>query len=123
MGYTAKNYRENADKTVIGGELAIVGSGIITKDGQPVSLGGASSVSAAEITDATETGRAVLTAADQAAARTAIGAGISNLALGTTSTTAKAGNYVPAWADVTGKPTAFVPVSATVTVTGGGSSR
>lgn len=33
--------------------------------------------------------------ADQAAARAAIGAGTSNLALGTTSTTAKAGDYTP----------------------------
>lgn len=37
--------------------------------------GGASSVSAEEITDATATGIALVTAADQAAARTAIGAG------------------------------------------------
>jgi hypothetical protein len=50
---------------------------------------------AANITDASATGRSVLTAADAAAARTAIGAGTSNLALGTTSTTAKAGNYAP----------------------------
>ena len=49
-----------------------------------------------KITDSTATGRAVLTAATQAAARTAIGAGTgngtSNLAIGTTSTTAAAGN-------------------------------
>lgn len=42
--------------------------------------------------------------ATQAAARTAIGAGTSNLALGTTASTAKAGNYHPTWAQVTGKP-------------------
>lgn len=42
--------------------------------------------------------------ADAAAARTAIGAGTSNLTIGTTSTTAKAGDYQPTWAQVSGKP-------------------
>lgn len=35
--------------------------------------------------------------------------GTSNLALGTTASTAKAGNYVPAWTEVTSKPTTFAP--------------
>ena len=39
---------------------------------------------------------------DAAAARTSIGAGTSNLEIGTTASTAKAGNYAPAVADVTG---------------------
>lgn len=39
---------------------------------------------------------------DAAAARTSIGAGTSNLVIGTTASTAKAGNYAPAVADVTG---------------------
>lgn len=47
---------------------------------------------ASGISDSTATGRSVLTAADAAAARTAIGAGTSNLAIGTTGTTAAAGN-------------------------------
>lgn len=50
---------------------------------------------------------AVVAAGDtQAAARTAIGAGTgnSNLEIGTTASTAKAGNYQPTWAQVTGKP-------------------
>ena len=47
---------------------------------------------AANISDSTLTGRSVLTAADAAAARTAIGAGTSSLAIGTTGTTAAAGN-------------------------------
>lgn len=51
-------------------------------------------------TTATTVGTAVVTAADQAAARTAIGAGTSSLALGTTSTTAKAGDYKPTIADL-----------------------
>ena len=45
-----------------------------------------------DISDATATGKALMLAADQAAARTAIGAGTSSLALGTTAETALAGN-------------------------------
>lgn len=41
----------------------------------------------------------------QAEARTVIGAGTSNLAVGTGANDAKAGNYQPTWAQVTGKPT------------------
>ena len=51
-------------------------------------------------TDITDIGAGVtdfLTAADDAAARQAIGAGTSNLAIGTTASTAKAGN----WTDTT----------------------
>jgi hypothetical protein len=40
MEYVTKNYRENGDKTVIGGELAIIGAGKVTKDGSPVNIGG-----------------------------------------------------------------------------------
>ena len=54
-----------------------------------------------------------MTAASQSAARTAIGAGTSNLALGTTASTAKAGNYQPTWAQVSGKPATFPPESHT----------
>ena len=66
----------------------------------PATSGGGGTVTAANITDATTVGRNVLTAADAAAARTAIGAGTSSLVIGTTSTTAKAGNYAPTKADV-----------------------
>lgn len=62
------------------------------------------------ISDSTATGRSVITAATSAAARTAIGAGTSSLAIGTTGSTAKAGNYVPTWTEVTSKPTTFPPV-------------
>ncbi len=76
-------------------------------------LGGKASTShthtASEVSDTTVTGRALMTAADAATARTAIGAGTSNLALGTTGTTAKAGDYVPAWTEVTSKPSTFTP--------------
>ncbi len=53
---------------------------------------GGGDVTSADITDATSVGRQVLTAANAAAARTAIGAGTSSLALGTTASTALAGN-------------------------------
>lgn len=53
-----------------------------------------------DISDATATGKSVLQAASAAAARTAIGAGTSNLAVGTTATDAKAGNYTPSIADL-----------------------
>lgn len=56
----------------------------------------------------TATGIAVATAVDGFAVRTAIGAGTSNLAVGTTSADAKAGNWVPSWADVTNKPTVIL---------------
>lgn len=39
--------------------------------------------------------------------------------IGTTATTAKAGNYVPSWTEVTGKPATFAPVAATTSVVGG----
>ena len=55
---------------------------------------------AANISDATTIGRSMLTAATVAAARTAIGAGTSNLAIGTTSATAKAGDYQPTAANI-----------------------
>jgi len=76
-----------------------------TAYGQSASAGNASAYSrgnhthgtpaapaAADISDATTVGRNVLKAADAAAARTAIGAGTSSLALGTTGSTAAAGN-------------------------------
>lgn len=55
--------------------------------------GGGGSVTASQITDATTVGRAVLTATSAAAARSAIGAGTSTLTIGTTSSTAAAGNH------------------------------
>lgn len=57
---------------------------------------------AADLTDATDVGKAVVTASTAALARQAIGAGTgnSNLELGTTSTTAKRGDYAPAAADI-----------------------
>lgn len=58
----------------------------------------------------TLTGKPAVIAAgtSQTAARNAIGAGTSNLALGTGSTTAKAGNYTPSVADVPALPTSKI---------------
>lgn len=61
-------------------------------------------ITAADVSDATTVGRNVMKAESASAARSAIGAGTSNLTLGTTASTALAGNYKPAWGDVTGKP-------------------
>ena len=77
--------------------------GAINEIAATVEAGG--NITAAAITDSTVVGRAVLKAVDAAAARTAIGAGTSNLALGTTASTAKAGDYAPSWTEVTAKPT------------------
>ncbi|QOP66792.1 minor tail protein [Arthrobacter phage Odyssey395] len=57
---------------------------------------------ASQISDSTATGRSLLTAADAAAARTAIGAGTSSLVIGTTGTTAMAGNKTFAFSEITG---------------------
>lgn len=77
------------------------------------------------ITDATTVGKSVLRATDAAAARTAIGAGTSNLTIGTTASTAKAGNYAPTWDEVTSKPAviaAGVSQAAARTAIGAGTS-
>jgi hypothetical protein len=73
--------------------------------------GGASTVTVANITDATTVGRSVIKAVDAAAARTAIGAGTSSLALGATAATAAAGNHVHAANTITA--TAIGPGTAT----------
>lgn len=57
--------------------------------------GGSSTVTSEDISDASAVGRSVLTAADASAARSAIGAGTSNLVIGTAANQAKAGNYTP----------------------------
>lgn len=75
-------------------------------------LAAGGTVTAAAITDATAIGRNILTGADGPTIRGLIGAGTSNLQLGTTSGTAKAGNYAPAWGEVSSKP-AFMGVGTT----------
>lgn len=56
----------------------------------------------ADISDSTTVGRNVVTAADALAARNAIGAGTSNLVIGTTSTTAMRGDKTYGFAEITG---------------------
>lgn len=73
-------------------------------------------VTTAGITDATAVGRAVLTAADAATARTAIGAGTSSLTLGTGGTNAKAGNYAPTSTEVSTALKAKSQIAALATV-------
>jgi len=73
---------------------------------------------AAQISNASQVGQSVLTAANAAAARAAIGAGTSNLTLGYSAAQAKPGNwvpdingtsgYLPYWR-VTGGPSAALP--------------
>lgn len=72
---------------------------------------GGGDVTAAQITDASTVGKAVLTAANAGAARTAIGAGTSNVEIGTSATQALAGNTVI--------PPAYTLPDATTTVRGG----
>lgn len=70
------------------------------------------------LSGATAVGRQVMTAADATAARTAIGAGTSSLALGATSSTAKAGNYTPTTAEVSNALKAKTQITALAAVDG-----
>jgi len=68
------------------------------------------------LSDASAVGKSILTAASAGAIRTLLGvdsAGTSNLQLGTTATTAKPGDYVPDWAELTNKPSTFAPTTGT----------
>lgn len=67
---------------------------------------GTGTVTTSGITDATTLGRNLIKAVDGPAARTLIGAGTSNLILGSTGTTAKPGSYQPVLSDlgITGSP-------------------
>lgn len=74
---------------------------------------------ASQVSDSTAIGRSVLTAADAAAARTALGAGTSSLALGTTGSTAKAGNYAPTLADIPAGSILAAPLDGSVNTVAG----
>src|SRR5690554_5766505 len=61
---------------------------------------------------------AVLAGGDtQEEARDAIGAGTSNLEIGDTASTAKRGDWVPSYADITNKPATFPPTIGTTSST------
>jgi len=72
------------------------------------------SVTSAQISDAGTVGKEVLQAKDQTAARKTLGAGTSDLSIGTTSGTAKAGDYVPTTAEVSAALKAKPQISALV---------
>lgn len=85
---------EEALAASIGGSVSVAWDDITGKPTIPAAatvdnLGGAGAA-----------GKAVMKAADAAAARTAIGAGTSNLKVGTTASDAKAGNYKPTLAEI-----------------------
>lgn len=63
-------------------------------------VGSGGSITADSITDSTTVGKALIRAANAAAARLAISAGTSNLVIGTGAGDAKAGNYQPTAANV-----------------------
>lgn len=79
---------------------------VMSVGGYPVTVltpedgGAGGDVTSDQITDASEVGKKLLTASDDAAARQAIGAGTSSLKVGTAATDAKAGNYKPVAADI-----------------------
>lgn len=69
-------------------------------------------VTSDSITDATAVGKSVLTATTADAARTAIGAGTSDLVVGTTASTAKAGDYTPTTSEVSNSLKVKVEIAA-----------
>lgn len=81
----------------------------------PIGTGGASTVDA--LTDATIIGKTIVKAVDATAVRVAIGAGTSSLALGTTSSTAKAGDYQPAAVNISDSTTTGRAVLTAATAT------
>jgi hypothetical protein len=100
-----QSYIPLSQKGAAGGVATLGVNGLVPASQLPPSSGGsggavdsvngrtgAVTLVATDVTDSTAVGRALMRAADAAAARTAIGAGTSSLALGTTSTTAAAGD-------------------------------
>ncbi|MMZ43655.1 Head fiber protein [compost metagenome] len=72
-----------------------IDTGELVEELEELGIGGGGEggpITADQITDASAVGKSVLKAADAAAARSAIGAGTSSLTLGTTGSTALAGN-------------------------------
>ena len=100
--------------------LALIGLMGAARNGDLDSLfagGSGGTVTSDDITDATTVGKNVLKAVDAAAARTAIGAGTSSLAIGTTASTAKVGNYVPSSAEVSTALKAKTQIAALAAIT------
>ncbi|MEK5109844.1 hypothetical protein MHI57_24595 [Cytobacillus sp. FSL K6-0129] len=86
LGDIIRDLQENA-----GGSVSVAWSEVT---GKPSTFSPSThSHTASQITDATTVGRNLLSSQDAAAARTAIGAGTSSLSIGTTASTASAGNH------------------------------
>ncbi|WP_052590799.1 hypothetical protein [Luteipulveratus mongoliensis] len=89
----------------VSGLVATV-EGIVAGSGSVLSVAGKQGdvdLEVGDLTDSTTVGRALMKATDAAAARTAIGAGT--------------GGGSSAWADITGKPTTFAPIVGTTSTT------
>lgn len=113
MAYTKQTWTDGSAATPLSAaRLAHIEDGIAAAD----------TAAGAAVTWGSVTGKpAVIGAgADAAAARLAIGAGTgsSSLALGTSGTTAKAGDYQPTWAQVTAKPATVTALPATLGTAG-----
>lgn len=91
----------DATKTPLAGTGAS-GTWGISITGNAATATNATNAAAAPWTGVTGKPAVIAAGADAATARAAIGAGTSNLAVGTTAVTAKAGNWVPTVAEVTG---------------------
>ena len=101
-GLSTEDY-STADKTKLQNiSMTKAGVGLGNVDNTADSVKNVASAAAVPWTGVTDKPTVIAAGADQAAARAAIGAGTSNLVIGTTGSTAKAGNYTPAVADVTG---------------------
>ncbi|KAB1581147.1 head fiber protein [Serratia marcescens] len=95
-GQLALGVRDGTNNVV--NAITIDGDGkqVITLAGYKLLVG----ASGTDISSITAVGKQLIDSTNAAAARTAIGAGTSNLAIGTTSATAKAGDWKPASADL-----------------------
>ena len=97
---------------------AVIGAGTSSFTGSYADLSNKPTIPAAATVDnlggAGTTGKAVMKATSAEAARTAIGAGTSNLTIGTTASTAKAGNYTPTTNEVAASLKAKAEIAALV---------
>lgn len=93
-----------------------IGAGTSNFSGSYADLSNKPTIPAAATVDnlggAGATGKAVMKATSAEAARTAIGAGTSNLTIGTTASTAKAGNYTPTTTEVSNSLKAKAQIAA-----------
>lgn len=100
--------------------LALIGITGLARAGDLDSLfegGSGGGVTVDTLTGAGSTGKEVMKATTPGAARTTIGAGTSSLVVGTTASTAKAGNYTPTSAEVSTALKAKASISALAKVT------